>query len=391
MSTEAELEELLGGSSPQWSPGVSPTRPASHQSPPAGSKLKTAEKKIKFLQSGLIGNSRKISGSMTEEAPAAGPAAGGGPAAAGAAAAAAELSPSPAPIIDVQPGAATTAATAASEGGAEPDADGGATVALSVAEKVAQEVAAAQDRGFGDAEETALKGLSYKERLRMLVDVDPPSGSSIPFSDESNKLLLYGKEVRCCCCVFWGWWLLFKWCIDKCIVKQHLFALTTMPSLNDAIVERCPQVLQCKDGYSKVTSYQAYCEKPDVIKKVSMQERMVFANTGLRIKTRGSFASPAVVLLYLVVGPKESDGALNAVVYGIDSEVVEEVKTWRLIGAEKFEVENAIMEKAQAAGAKDCATRLEGSRPRQARHERLKVIWRFPTFCWSIFECVPCF
>ena len=111
----------------------------------------------------------------------------------------------------MQPGAATTAAT---EGGAASDADGaaaaGATVALSVAEKVAQEVAAAQDRGFGDAEETALKGLSYKERLRMLVDVDPPSGSSIPFSDESNKLLLYGKEVRCCCCVFWGWWLLFK-------------------------------------------------------------------------------------------------------------------------------------------------------------------------------------
>lgn len=145
-----------------------------------------------------------------------------------------------------------------------------------------------------------------------------------------------------------------------------------MPSLNDAIVERCPQVLQCRDGYSKVISYQAYCEKPDVIKKVPMQERMVFANTGLRIKTRGSFASPAVVLLYLVVGPKESDGALTAVVYGIDSEVVEEVKTWRLIGAEKFEVENAIMEKAQAAGAKDCATRLEGSRPRQARAERLK-------------------
>ena len=98
----------------------------------------------------------------------------------------------------------------ATEGGAEPDADGGATVALSVAEKVAQEVAAAQDRGFGDAEETALKGLSYKERLRMLVDVDPPSGSSLPFSDESHKLLLYGKEVRCCCCVFWGWWLLLK-------------------------------------------------------------------------------------------------------------------------------------------------------------------------------------
>ena len=147
---------------------------------------------------------------MTEEAPAASQAAGGGAAAAGAAAAAAELSPSPAPNIDVQPGAATTAATAASEGGAEPDADGGATVALSVAEKVAQEVAAAQDRGFGDAEETALKGLSYKERLRMLADVDPPSGSSIPFSDESHKLLLYGKEVRCCCCVFWGWWLLLK-------------------------------------------------------------------------------------------------------------------------------------------------------------------------------------
>ena len=129
---------------------------------------------------------------------------------AGAAAAVAGLSPSPAPSADVQHGAATTAAT---EGGAASDADGGATVALSVAEKVAQEVAAAaQDRGFGDAEETALKGLSYKERLRlrMLVDVDPPSGSSIPFSDESNKLLLYGKELRCCCCVFWGWWLLFK-------------------------------------------------------------------------------------------------------------------------------------------------------------------------------------
>ena len=269
----------------------------------------------------------------------------------------------------MQPGAATTAAT---EGGAASDADGGATVALSVAEKVAQEVAAAQDRGFGDAEETALKGLSYKERLRMLADVDPPSGSSIPFSDESHKLLLYGKEVRCCCCVFWGWWLLLKRCFDKCIVKQHVHALTTIPSLNDAIVERCPQVLQCRDGYTKVISYQAYCEKPDVIKKVSMQERMVFANTGLRTKTRGSFASPAVVLLYLVVGPKESDGALTAVVYGIDSEVVEEVKTWRLLGAEKFEVDKAIMEKAQAAGAKDCATRLAGSRPRQARHERLK-------------------
>ena len=98
-----------------------------------------------------------------------------------------------------------------------------------------------------------------------------------------------------------------KWCFDKCIVKQNvhaLAALATIPSLNDAIVERCPQVLQCRDGYSKVTSYRAYCEKPDVIKKVPMQERMVFANTGLRIKTRGSFASPAVVLLYLVVGPK---------------------------------------------------------------------------------------
>ena len=35
MSTEAELEELLGDSSCQWSPGVSPMRPASHQSPPA--------------------------------------------------------------------------------------------------------------------------------------------------------------------------------------------------------------------------------------------------------------------------------------------------------------------------------------------------------------------
>ena len=170
-------------------------------------KLKTAEKKIFFLQSGLIGNSRKISASMTEEAPAASEAAGEAPAAAGAAAAAAGLSASPAPNADVQPGAATTAAT---EGGAASDADGGATVALSVAERVAQEVAAAQDRGFGDAEETALKGLSYKERLRMLVDVDPPSGSSIPFSDESHKLLLYGKEVRCCCCVFWGWWLLLK-------------------------------------------------------------------------------------------------------------------------------------------------------------------------------------
>ena len=108
---------------------------------------------------------------------------------------------------DVKPGAATTAA---SEGGAASDADGataaGATVASSVAEKVAEEVAAAQERGFGDAEETALKGLSYKERLRMLVSVHDPSGASIPFADESNKLLLYGKEVRCCCCVFWGWW-----------------------------------------------------------------------------------------------------------------------------------------------------------------------------------------
>ena len=174
-------------------------------------KLKTAEKKRKFLQSGLIGNSRKISASMTEEAPAASEAAGEAPAAAGAAAAAAGLSASPEPNTDVQPGAATTAAT---EGGAASDADGaaaaGATVALSVAEKVAQEVAAAQDRGFGDAEETALKGLSHKARLRMLADVVPPSGSSIPFSDESHKLLLYGKEVRCCCCVFWGWWLLLK-------------------------------------------------------------------------------------------------------------------------------------------------------------------------------------
>ena len=88
---------------------------------------------------------------MTEEAPAASEAAGGGAAAAGAAAAAAGLSASPAPNIDVQPGAATTAATAATEGGAASDADGGATVALSVAERVAQEIAAAQDRGFGDA------------------------------------------------------------------------------------------------------------------------------------------------------------------------------------------------------------------------------------------------
>ena len=120
-------------------------------------------------------------------------------------------------------------------------------------------------------------------------------------------------------------------------------------------------------------SYQAYCEKPDVIKHVSMQERMVFANTGLRIKTRGSFASPAVVLLYLVEGPKESDGALSAVVYGIDSAKVEEVKTWRIIGADRFEVDKPTLSLAQAAGAKDCATRLEGSgRPRHARLERLK-------------------
>ena len=65
-------------------------------------------------------------------------------------------------------------------------------------------------------------------------------------------------------------------------------------------------------------------------------------------------------MLYRVEGPKESDGALSAVVYGIDSEVVEEVKTWRVIGAEKFEVEKAILEKAQAAGAKDVAARLDG-------------------------------
>ena len=74
-----------------------------------------------------------------------------------------------------------------------------------------------------------------------------------------------------------------------------------------------------------------------------------------------------------VEGPKESDGALTAVVYGIDSAKVEEVKTWRIIGADQFEVDKPTLSLAQAAGAKDCATRLEGSgRPRHARLERLK-------------------
>ena len=159
-------------------------------------KLKTAEKKIKFLQSGLVGNSLKI---MTEEAPAASDAAEGGAAAAGAAAAAAGGG-------DVQPGEGG----AATEGGAASDADGaaaaGATSAEAVKDKVATEEAAAQERGFGEAEEAELKGLSHKERLRLLVPVRDPSGESIPFAYESSKLLLYGKEVRWCCCVFRGWW-----------------------------------------------------------------------------------------------------------------------------------------------------------------------------------------
>ena len=136
---------------------------------------------------------------MTEEAPAASDAAEGGAAAAGAAAAAAGGG-------DVQPGEGG----AATEGGAASDADGaaaaGATSAEAVKDKVATEAAAAADRGFGEGEEAALKGLSHKERLRMLVPVHDPAGESIPFAYESSKLLLYGKEVRWCCCVFRGWW-----------------------------------------------------------------------------------------------------------------------------------------------------------------------------------------
>ena len=92
---------------------------------------------------------------------------------------------------------------------ADGDATGTTSAEASVKDKVATEAAAAADRGFGEGEEAALKGLSHKDRLRLLVPVHDPADEAqqrpIEFAAESNKLLLYGKEVRCCC-VFWGWW-----------------------------------------------------------------------------------------------------------------------------------------------------------------------------------------
>jgi hypothetical protein len=70
-----------------------------------------------------------------------------------------------------------------------------------------------------------------------------------------------------------------------------------------------------------------FCEKPPITKKVTMQEEDVPDAQGLKIKTRGSFASSSVSYLYIFEGPRESDGGLYAVVYGIDSGKVEEVKT----------------------------------------------------------------
>ena len=115
--------------------------------------------------------------------------------------------------VDVATAAEQEATTAAycpltTTDGRTSTADGDATGAVSaeapVKDKVATEAAAAADRGFGEGEEAALKGLSHKERLRMLVPVHDPADDEdrscpIEFATESSKLLLYGKEVRCCC------------------------------------------------------------------------------------------------------------------------------------------------------------------------------------------------